>query len=187
MIAGGCAALPERPPGAWLDEREALFAEYPRWSVRGRLGLSDGERGGSLAVDWRADGTHHQVGLRTLAGGRQWRLEFGPGYAVLEGSEVGQLIGTDPEPLVEEALGWSIPVSWMARWVRGLPAPEGARLRFAPDGSLARLDHPPWVLEFQRWREIPADGVLLPVRLQATSGSYRVRAVLSDWVVDKES
>ena len=176
----GCAPREIRPEGAWLEEREALFEAFPRWTVGGRLGLSDGERGGSLAFDWQADGDHHRVGLRTVTGGRQWRLEFGPGYAVLEGSDVGQMIGTDPDPLVEEAVGWPIPVGWLSRWLRGLPAPDEAVLAFAADGTLQGLRHDGWMLDFQRYRTAHAQ-VLLPVRLQAVNPPYRVRAALSGW------
>lgn len=175
-----CATREPRPAGDWLAERVALFESHPVWSVSGRLGLSDGERGGSLAFDWQARGEHHRVGLRTLAGGRQWRLEFGPGYAVLEGTDIDTLEGPDPDPLVEQAVGWPIPVAWMSRWLRGLPAPPDASLRFHDDGTLAGLVHEDWSLEIRRFTTLD-NGVLAPARMQAENPPYRVRAALSGW------
>ncbi len=182
LVVSGCAVRDTRPAGAWLDERQAWFDRHPQWSVDGRVALSDGARGGSLAFDWVADGPHHRVGLRTLTGGRQWRLEFGPGYAVLEGSEVERLVGIDPDPLVEYAVGWPVPVSLMADWVRGLPAPPDARVAFAADGTLDALQHQVWNLDFQRY-QAGTDGILLPARLEAQSGQYRIRVVLRNWHV----
>ena len=168
-----------RPEGEWLADREAMFEQLDQWSVRGRVSVSDGNRGGSLGFEWTATGDDHRVHLRTMTGGRQWRLHFSPGEARLEGTDIQDLVGSDPDPLVEAAVGWPIPVRLLADWIRGLPAPEDARLRFDSDGSLAGLDHALWELEYRRLVE--HNGILLPRRLDARSGDYEVRLVLADW------
>jgi len=179
-LAAGCAVREPRPDGAWLSEREALFAAYPIWSVNGRVGLSDGRRGGSLAFDWSADGPIHEVRLRTVTGGRQWRLRFGPMQATLEGSDVGLLRGPDPEPLVEAAVGWPIPVSELAWWIRGIVPPgRETAIRFAADGTLASASSPPWEIAFERFDDW--SGELMPARIDARSADYRVRLVLRGW------
>jgi len=181
LLATGCAVREPRPEGAWLAEREAWFSEYPRWSVRGRLGLSDGERGGSLSMTWSADGDNHLVLLRTVAGGRQWRLEMTPSGSTLTGSDIGRLHGPDPDFLVERAVGWPIPVRWMSEWLRGLPAPPAAPTRYAADGALQALAWAGWRLDFARWNQLDGEGVLLPARVTAENPPYRVRAALSGW------
>lgn len=184
LIATGCAVREPRPEGAWLSERQAWFEDHGRWSVRGRLGLSDGNRGGSLSMTWTADGPDHVVLLRTVAGGRQWRLEMGPLGATLTGSEIGRLQGPDPDLLVEQAVGWPIPVRWMSQWLRGLPAPAGSETSYAEDGVLRTLSWAGWQLDFDRWSRLRGDGVLLPVRVTAEKPPYRVRAALSGWQFD---
>jgi len=184
-VLSGCATREPRPEGEWLVERQAWFQAHPVWSVSGRLGLSDGDRGGTLSMRWRADGEQHEVLLRTVAGGRQWRLEMTPEHSVLTGSEIGTLAGPDPDVLVERAVGWPIPVRWMSRWLRGLPAPAGAEARYAEDGTLAGLDWREWSLDFQRWRELEGGNALLPAKVEARSPPYRVRAALSGWRFDR--
>lgn len=182
LVLGGCASVREaRDRGAWLDEREAWLAAHPQWSVQGRLGLSDGQRGGSLAFDWAADGNRHRVQLRTLAGGQQWRLEFGPDGARLVGTDLDELLGPDADALVLEATGWPIPVRWMSRWLVGLPAPASAALTFAEDGTLAALAVDDWTLEFERLSVPPGYSVLMPARIEARHPPYRIRAALTGW------
>jgi len=179
-VLGACAVREPRPSGAWLEEREAFFAELDQWSVNGRVALSDGQRGGSLAFDWQVRGDEHEVSLRTMAGGRQWRLRFGPDQAFLEGSEVGELWGRDPDPLVEAAVGWPIPVAELAWWIRGLIPPDARhQVHYADDGSLAFAVTEPWQIEFQRFSQVGP--VLMPARIQADSDPYRVRIVLRNW------
>lgn len=181
LLLSACASLETRPEGAWLSERQAWFAARPDWSVEGRLGLSDGERGGSLAMRWKADGDVHRVRLRTLVGGRQWLLRIEPGYAVLTGSEVGRIEGPDPDVLVERAVGWPIPVRHMSQWLRGLPAPPEARVEFAETGALTALAWRDWRLAFRRWTPPGEHGVLLPARVDAVRPPHEVRAALRNW------
>jgi outer membrane lipoprotein LolB len=180
ILLSGCASREIRDQGAWLSEREDLFASQPVWAVSGRVALSDGDRGGSLSFSWQAEDGRHEIALRTLAGGRQWRLVFDSTGAVLEGSDVDRLTGPDPDPLVEAAVGWPIPVRDLAWWIRGLVPPERTTsTRFAEDGTLARAEAPPWELEFQRYSDYAT--TVLPSRLEARSPPFRVRMVLRDW------
>ena len=183
-----CAVREQRPEGAWLADRQALFAEHPVWSVSGRLALSDGQRGGQLAFDWRADGDRHDIRLRTVMGGSQWRLEFEPGWASLSGTDIeGHWISSEPDGLVLDAIGWPVPVADLAWWVRGLPPPGTAvdAIRYTADGSIGQVTRPPWHLDFQRF--LPEGEILLPARLQADSGFYRVRIVLRNWDLGSHS
>lgn len=180
LLLAACASREVREQGSWLSERQALFNEQPVWSVSGRVALSDGEQGGSLSFQWRAEGSRHEIALRTVAGGRQWRLVFDDELAELEGSDVDRLIGPDPDPLVEQAVGWPIPVADLVWWIRGLVPPERTTTtEFADDGTLAFARAPPWSLEFQRYSDF--DTTVLPSRLQADSSPYRVRMVLRNW------
>lgn len=179
LAVGACAVREQRPAGTWMEERQAWFAAHPVWSVSGRLALREGRRGGQLNFDWQARGDHHRIHLRTFTGGKQWVLEFRPGHAELEGSDVGRIAGRDPDTLAEAAVGWPIPVRAMVDWIRGVAGPERIDVEFADDGTIRRVMHDPWELVYRRFDEI--DGQLMPVRLEAESPPYRVRVVLREW------
>lgn len=179
LLLAACATREQRPAGAWLEEREAWFDAHPNWEISGRVGLRDGNRGGSLGFTWEAEGDEHRIHLRTSAGGRQWRLWFTPGQAELEGTDVTRLAGRSPDPLVEEAVGWPIPVRALSWWIRGLVPPDGGRISFADDGTLAGVAGPVWTLEYRHFDQ--AEGRLLPTRLVARSGDYRVTIAIGEW------
>lgn len=185
LLLAGCSTRETREQGAWLAERAAWLESHPNWSVSGRLALSDGERGGSLAFDWEAEGARHVVRLRTLAGGQQWRLAFDRDGASLTGTDVDTMRGRDPDELVRRATGWPIPVAWMTRWLLGMPAPPGADLQFAADGTLAGLSVEDWVLDYRRFSVPPGYSVLMPARIEARRSPYRIRAALTGWSFDR--
>jgi len=180
LVLAGCAVREPRPEGAWLAERDAWFESHPNWEVSGRLALSDGERGGQMAFDWRAEGEQHEVQLRTVASGKRWRLLFNEWGAVLEGSDIGLMRGPDPDILVAEVVGWPIPVTQLVYWLRGLNGPSGEQVRFAADGTMAEILAPPWTLAFQRFGQ-PPRGPLMPTRIEASSPPHQVRMVMRDW------
>jgi len=180
LVLSACAVREPRPEGAWLAERDAWFQEHQDWQVSGRLALSDGQRGGQLAFEWRAEGDQHEVMLRTVASGKRWRLQFNDAWAELEGSDIGLLRGPDPDALVAEAVGWPIPVSQLVYWLRGLNGGSAERVRFAADGTIMSIDASPWLLEYQRFAQ-PPRGPLMPVRIDASSPPHQVRAVMRDW------
>lgn len=150
-------------------DREQWFAEYDRWAVSGRLGLSDGERGGQLSFRWQAEAGIHEVDISTVTGGRRWQLRYGLGMAELEGSDFERRMASDPDQLVSEAVGWPVPVQALAYWIRDLTPPMGLN---------GADDH--WQLSIQRYTDTDA-GLLLPSRLQADQPPYRVRIALRNW------
>lgn len=179
LLLVGCSTRQVRPEGAWIAERKAWFEAHPSWRIDGRVGLSDGQRAGSLSFVWQADHDSHFIHLRTSAGGRQWKLSFSGQHAELEGSEVGHISAHRPEPLLERALGWPIPAGTLVWWVRGLLPPGKLQHEFSDDGTLARVSDGVWTLDYQRFKEVGE--LLMPVRLEAKSGDYRIRIVVREW------
>lgn len=183
LSACGWNVQPDAEDGAWVSERQRIFAEVGKWRVHGRLGISNGQEGGSagFVIHDTSDG---QLRLNLSATGGRWRLLADAEGAELEGSKVPLSRAREPEPLVQDALGWYLPVTLMRDWLRGIPAPAGAQLSFSENGALSALDHADWHIEYQRFREV--DGVWLPQKVVARSGPYKVSVVVLGWQLGEE-
>lgn len=190
IALAGCRGVPQRADSdsTWLSERQSFFNSHPQWQASGRMAIRDGQKGISVNFDWINDGDNFELRLRT-SGGR-WVMQARPGYAELEGTRIGLLQGDSPEPLAEQALGWSVPVSYLQNWLRALPAPPGARLDYAGDGSVLEIRHEQWRIAYQTYTGVAVDSaagrtvmptVLLPTRLDANRGQYAVKVLVSDW------
>ena len=178
-------AMPDdAPDGTWVSQRQDLFAELEEWRVHGRLAISNGEDGGSAGFVLH-DNHAEELRLNLSATGGRWRLLATADGAELEGSRIPLRRALSPEPLIEEALGWYLPVTLMRDWIRGLPAPAGARLLFGENGSLKALQHSEWNIEYQRFREV--DGFWLPQKIVAKNGPYRVTLLVLGWRLGPET
>lgn len=191
LLLGGCAgrapreALPplDAAPAVHQAQREAALAAHPDWSLQGRVALSNGRDGGSGRIDWQQQGGRYTVALSAPITRQSWRLSGDADGARLEGLDGGPREGADPARLLSEATRWEIPVTALAEWVRGLPAPAAehgpARIAYGTDGRVAAIEQGGWSIGYSAWTAV--DGIELPVRLDARRGEASVRLVVDAW------
>jgi outer membrane lipoprotein LolB len=180
-LLAGCASAPRMDSGQWRalapgDEPARVDA----FRVSGRLAVSNGRDGGSAGFLWIQDGDRFEVELRQPVSQRTWRLRGDSGGAVLEGDPAGARRADSAEQLLSEALGWTVPVQALVRWVRGLPgAGDAGAGERDDDGRLLRLEQDGWQVDYRGWHE---DGPW-PTRIHARQPPYSVRLNIQDWAV----
>jgi outer membrane lipoprotein LolB len=190
-LLAACAGQPKRTAPPVSDaaarqaqvERTTVLAAHPRWSLQGRVALSNGRNGGSGRIEWQQDGPRYGVALSAPVTRQSWRLTGDGGSARLEGLDGGDRQGPDAQALLHEATGWIIPVAALASWVRGtadLQLPP-ATLQFDADGRLASLQQSGWTIDYSQWQPQPTLGIELPHRLDASHGDARVKLVIDAW------
>ncbi|MCL7941018.1 lipoprotein insertase outer membrane protein LolB [Halomonas sp. ATCH28] len=182
LLAGCAGRAPapegERAAGQWQAQAERL-AELDTWVLAGKAGLRTPEDSTSANLDW----SQHPHYYRLLISG-----PFGSGRSTLEGREgrfslttaEGRFEAETPEALMEEQLGWSLPVSALSDWIRGLPADDSAhRLEEDELGFPQRLEQDGWEIAYRDWTHVAE--LWLPRRLVMTYDELRVTLVVTDW------
>lgn len=179
----GCAAQRARVPPAsaetGLSARESQLFERPRFSLNGRIGVSNGKEAGSGQFVWTQDGTAFDFTLTVTVTGDRYRLHGRPGKVTLIDAKGHQQEGFDAETLLAERTGWFVPVQQLAYWIRAMRAPGGeAVAEFGTDGMLSSLQQNRWQIDYREWTR----GALpLPSKLTATRQPHRVRVVVRQW------
>ena len=109
-----------------------------------------------------------------------WHLEIGPNGAVLTEANGSEQTAPGVNALIQDRMGWPIPVDALQWWVRGLAAPGAIEdEQFDVDGLLINLRQFDWNVKFGRYKS--QDGIELPIRLNATRENYRVKLAVSRW------
>lgn len=187
-LLGACATRPPETstlaPEVAYSEREAALDAWPGWSLTGRLGVSQGDEGGSGRLDWSQAGNESRLAFRGTLGQGAWRLEVSPDVARLELKDGTVREARRVEDLVFDQTGWVAPVTALAWWVRGLawpggPAPEARELN--EDGTLANLVQDGWTVAWTRYQDGPEEQ-RLPSRLQLSRADISIRLAISRWV-----
>lgn len=181
----GCATVQRPPEGAearWEQRRHRLLA-LQEWGLTGRVAIRTELETWALSLRWRQHGSRFDVMLVAPFGQGSARLEGDDGEVTLRSSRLaGPVRADDPQRLLEETLGWEIPVDALRYWVRGLPAPGGSdELRLDEEGRMVHLLQGGWEVEVGRY--VREGALSLPRRVFLSRAGDSVRLVVERWQV----
>lgn len=188
----GCAALPQPGPAGGFV-------------LRGKLGVVDARDSFSARFLWQQQGDAFDIELWGPLGQGRVRLTGRDGsMALVEGDGTVIDSGT-PDAVMRRHLGFSLPMAVLPAWVRGAPA-AGHRVSgrvVDGDGRLTAFRQLGWTVALERFGAVEGGDVpvsagagpaatpastptatpatLLPHRITASRGDYRVRLAVSDW------
>lgn len=182
VALSGCATPPRPAPpkqalSAWLNQPWQL----EKWQVRGRIAVKIAERGYSGGLRWEQDGDEFDLSLQGPLGRQAFRLAGHPERVRVTDEAGAESVTEDPEQLMREEFGWSVPLDALPYWVRGLPAPELAVKSIERDaaGLLRACEQAGWQLRIETFSDV--SGLSLPRRIDLVRGAVRVRLVLREW------
>jgi len=164
---------------AYRDRAEKLAAIID-WGFVGKISLDDGEQGGSGKLRWDVQADHSELDFHGAMGRGAWNLTIEPGRAVLREANGMEQTAADVNEVVQDRIGWLLPVDALQWWVRGLAAPGAIDdEQFDSSGLLISLHQFGWIVDFSRYDS--RDDLALPIRLNATQDNYRVKLAISKW------
>lgn len=181
LLLAGCASRPpltDTVPDRWHDHARAALA-WQAWELQGRVALQVGEEGWHGGLHWQQfpDAYRIQISGPFGQGGIQMESEAGL-VRLRQGERIAQ--ARDAEALMQQELGWSLPLGGLGHWVRGVPRqPAAARLSFDAEGRLAQLQEAGWVVDYQHYDEGLEPP--LPTRVRLEHAGLRVRLVVDRW------
>lgn len=179
LFALGCAAT-----------RQAQLQDAD-FRLRGRLGVRSGEevlaprvRALSTSFDWQQAGERFRIEF--------WGA-FGQGRALLFGDDAAASLrdargnvtsGVDIDALMEQTLGWAVPVAALRHWVRGRvdPSLAAAAEQHDGEGNLARFEQSGWTIRLSRWRQTAIGAA--PGRVVAERAGRVVTVICKEWRLD---
>jgi len=167
VLVAACASVPPSPPERSFAGRFVATAinREQHDSVSGRFYVEI--RGNQQSID-----------LATPVGTTLARIEIEPGRARVTDGKMQGLTGPNADELVEQALGWKLPIAGLPYWLEGRPDPaRPSQIRRMSDGA-TELEQDGWNIRItetidasgrprrlQLDRDTPTGGPKLSVRL----------------------
>ena len=185
LLAGCAGQVPHETveghgnSAAWKDHK-ARITTLDGWQINGKVGIRAPNDSGSGTLFWLQRQGYFDIRLSGPLGRGAARLTGRPDDVTLEVANQGRYHADSPEALLEQQLGWRLPVSHLLWWVRGLPAPDSrSQLTLDGDSHLSRLVQDGWTVEYTRYTE--QNGYSLPERLKLKGQDLDVTLVIKDW------
>ena len=192
VILGGCSLNPDTPLSSdaaqlsW-EQRQQQLLPLTHWQVLGKISIRTPEDSNSANLNWTQHDDHYRI---YMAG------PLGQGAVNIQGSEQQGITldisgeeryqAASPEQLLQHRLGWSIPVSQMPYWVRGLPAPSSThQIQLDTFNRISQLQQSGWSIRYLGYQPGHAEQPQLPRKIELKRGDQlRLLLVLKQWQFD---
>jgi outer membrane lipoprotein LolB len=170
-LLAGCATVPtmvQRPV-----QTDAPF------TFNGRVVLKQGEKRDNAGVRWVHSATEDEILLLAPLGQTVARIHRDAQEATLEAS--GKFYSAqDMESLMQQVLGWQLPLSGLQHWVYALPVPDTeSSIERAANGQVSVLRQMGWEVSYSRYAAETPDA--LPLRLNLKRDGMEVVLLIDEW------
>lgn len=171
----GCATLPD------ATESTTSASELTDWSFEGRLAIDDGRQSWQSSIHWVQRGDDYSIDLIGPLGQGRMAIRGGPdGVSLHSGDQ--WLYAEEPDELLARTTGFSVPISGLRHWLRGLATPGlSARPVTDAQGRLRQLQQAGWLITYPNY--VAVEAFSLPQRLQATRDEFTVRLLVGRWTL----
>ena len=172
IMLAGCSGLQTTP-----SESTAQFipnSTLTHWQLRGKIGVKNSDSANSGYLNWLQCGERFEVRINGPLGSGAVKLVGDEHAVTFYENNRPPVSAASAEELLQQQLGWPIPVNQLSYWVRGIPAPNA----FARHTELG-FKQLGWNLDFPR--QTQADAYRLPAKAIARQRDLTVTLILQQW------
>lgn len=174
--------MPRTSPSPSWPIRQQRLNDIENWELSGKIAVQTQRDSGSASLDWIQRRGQYRVALIAPLGAGGVTVSGGPGHVAMETTDGKHYTAQSPETLLAEHWGFSLPVSNLTYWVRGLPVPNmPQQTQFDSYNRLASLTQQGWNVQYLDYTQVSS--VELPSRIFITSPSLKTRIVINTWKI----
>ena len=175
MLLSGCSLLRPAPASAVRP----VHPESAPFAMNGRILIDHRGERHTAGLHWTHRVRSDEILLLTPLGQTAARIYRDDGIATLDdGSKHYQDV--DTESLMQQVLGWHLPLGGLHQWVLGLPAADTpAQIERDGNGRITVLRQNGWEVSFLRYADSKPDS--LPTRLRLNHEDMQVQLLIDEW------
>ncbi len=173
-------------------ERQAqhrkIIADITAWRIKAKVGVSTGEKKGSITMYWEHLENHDEIRLYGPFGSGQVHINVHPGHAELRDSDGTLIKGKTVAEILYQRFKWRIPFEQLRYWILGVPAKAFPiqRSTFGENGHFSSITQGGWEIQYQAYQAV--DTIELPYKLLLSTppnfdsaGNTTIKIVLNRW------
>lgn len=187
VFLSGCVHRAPQPIDDW-SQHQARIQKLSHWQLTGKLGVRIPGDNGSASLRWKNAAKAFSLDLSGPFGQGRLLIEGKPGRVTLQQAGEAPLTADSAEELILQTTGWTLPVTQLAYWVRGVPAPGQPVVHLEQDdsGLLSSLKQAGWHIQYTNYSTaiLNKKPVQLPGRITAEYGDVRLTLIIRQWQLD---
>ena len=174
-LLSGCTLLSPAP----APVAHPIQLETAPFAMNGRISVNNHGVQHSAGLHWTHLGSSDEILLLNPLGQTAARVYRDDGHATLDDGDK-HYQDTDVEALMEQVLGWHLPLGGLHQWVLGLPdTGSPARIERDSNGRISVLHQDGWKVDYLRYANDKPDS--LPARMQLSLEHLKVQLLIDEW------
>lgn len=172
LSSAACEHMAKKPSTATIKYSET-------WQASGKLAVRFDGQNKTANFNWVNRAEDYDIALFGFLGLGNAAIKKRADKVTLEAKD-GNFSASSAEDLMLQQLGWSIPVSDLRYWIKGLPSPHStaSEQSFYPGGHTKTLQQNTWQLTFEYEDETTHS---LPQKIQALHPQMRLTLIIKSW------
>lgn len=190
LVLSGCAhKLPKAPliSEDW-PKHQRQVETLKNWQAIGKLGVKVPNDGGSMSLRWQQQPEQFSIDFTGPFGQNILGIAGHANQVTLSEPNKAPITAKTAEELIRRNTGWNIPVTQLAYWVRGLPAPTAKVTGFTPNtqGLIGELEQLGWKVTYGDYLSVNtgAETLAMPGRITAEFKDVRLTLVIREWQME---
>lgn len=172
LFITGCANNAIQSPEGQVNVRPAS-----EFTANGKLGIRSESLNESARFVWIQQGPDYEIELLDPFGRQIMNLIGEPGQVVLRTNrEQETRVANSPEQLMQNLLGWQVPVEPAKYWIQGHPVP-GANFEQITDRQFQQFGWTVDLLQLQAAEQ----SMILPRKVRLTNAGLELTLIISQW------
>lgn len=184
-----CSSVPRKP---LIDTAQDNWAQYQleagrinRWNLHGRAAIFVDDEVHNIGLRWRRNVDEFVIVLEAPFGQGVMRLESSreTAYPIKLSLSDGRVIyAEDAESALFDAVGFSIPVSGLVSWIRGIPLKSaGHTHELSAEGRLESLSQNGWKINYLDFFERQDEARGMPRKIYLKHDRLALKIVIEHW------
>ncbi|MDO8264695.1 MAG: lipoprotein insertase outer membrane protein LolB [Gallionella sp.] len=175
MLLGGCALLTPAPQPAARPAQ----SELAPFALNGRISVNHQGSRHSSGLRWTHQAQTDEILLLAPLGQTAARVYSDARYTTLDDGDK-HYENESAESLMQQVLGWYLPLSGLHHWLLGLPrADSPAQIERDGNGQITVLHQDGWEVRYLRYDGTKPDS--LPKRLQLSHEDLQLQLLIDEW------
>ncbi|MFZ6745276.1 lipoprotein insertase outer membrane protein LolB [Undibacterium sp. JH2W] len=186
LLNTGCASLHSQPAPVTASAQAANTRRYqPQIQISGKISIQYQQAGKPQSLpgsfEWEQDAQGIRINLLSQLGQVMARINQNELGATLELNDKSTRSASDLDQLLQDTLGWSLPVAGLRDWLQGFVAIDGKQA-IAVKAEEQTLNIQGWKLRYVSWHEQPSFPKRIDLqRYTEQAGDVSIRIVVNEW------
>ncbi len=187
LVLFGCATTANRPvtsgklPHELAAERKMRYESIDEWNIRGRIGVQRDDEGFSAGFKWLQKGKIFDIRLFDPLGRQVAWLRGDEHNVSLDTAKGEKIIAQDPEKVLLEQFGWTLPIRSLLFWVKGLPDPASIvwQEEYDEQGRMRLIRQADWNVRFTKY--LSKGDKSFPELTHFEHQGFKIKLLVQDW------